>query len=242
MNSTQLLITESMNSSWKKNQNYELCLSYKFSPPNRNLLLLEAMTTYLSITCRFLMEHHQYTLELSQGHWQKPYCTRARVQNTLHAQIPEPADGLWVAVAPINSELLDSDLLEWGEGVSQPCAVVWEKDNKGSSGRTRYLSPPPLSLFNWHQEGQRAEESEVCMGLERWERGAAVLSCGHRGAEGAQLCTRGRGGQQAVMAQVGEPYSCHVGSQLRGCHWVPPRNSPSESSNGYRQVSGKTFV
>lgn len=33
MNSTQLLITESMNSSWKKNQNYELCLSYKFSPP-----------------------------------------------------------------------------------------------------------------------------------------------------------------------------------------------------------------
>lgn len=82
-------------------------------------------------------------------------------------------------------------MLEWGEGVSEPCAVVWEKDNKGSGGRTRYLSPPPLSLFNQHQEGQRAEESEVCMGFERWERGAAVLSCGHRGCRGSTALHKG---------------------------------------------------
>lgn len=68
------------------------------------------------------MAHHQFTLKLSQYHWQKPSSGKAHQgQRPDHstAQISEPADGLGAATAAISSELLSED-----KGFSQPWAAV----------------------------------------------------------------------------------------------------------------------
>lgn len=189
------------------------------------------------------MEHHQYTLVLSQGHWQKPYCTRAgcRIPSMPRFQSPQMVCELLRRQLTVSSWILTC----WSE-------EKWFLSPAQLSGR-RTIKDPVAGLDTCHLHHwvfstdirrDREQRSQKCAWASRDGREKQLCwAVGTGGAEGAQLCTgRGRSGRQAVMALVGEPYSCHVGSRLRGCHWAPPRNSASERTNGYRQVSGKTFV
>lgn len=120
LDSKQLLIMES--NFWKKNQTYKNCVSYRFLPPNLNLILLEAKTTYVPITFKCFVGHHQFTLDLSQGHWQKLSCNEeAQGQCSEHSTspIPGPVNGLWAA-ASHEPEPLGPDMPERRRGFLRP--------------------------------------------------------------------------------------------------------------------------
>lgn len=162
--------------------------------------------------------------------WQKLSCnrnTRVSVQNILHTQNLEPADGLWIAAPAINWKLLDSDRLEWGEGVFSGLS--------GCLGR-RTIKYPAAGLATHHlrhwvfsTDARRdtGEKSEVCIGLRDGGGEAVLLWAGKDrvGSDGYSSAQEGISvSQWVVMAQAGKQYSCNMGSWLWACLSAPKKH------------------